>query len=537
LVLAATPVISPPTYGKLVGETYRNLSHFTLSPYGELYTRGITMGLASPWHGWGYNGFRVYCPQPRFATGFPALGIVPTEIGRGACNLHPHNYYVQAFTDAGAPGLSLFILLGLTWLMGAFPAGSRRHEAVSVGVFIGIATFLWPFGSTDEFPALYMLGWFFLLLGLGLPALARRGEGGETLVILPRRETFSPQGAGAVALIVHRFARALPGSVVLGRACLGAFDDVAFVPVRGGFGMLRAIWRLRPAVIEVHQSARLALFLALVCRGSRVLIVLHNEPASLRGLKSRFGRWVTLHGVDCVVCVSDYVRGRFMEGLRGPEAAVLHNPLSLEALPPRAAVRERVVLFVGRVNAEKGADSFVAACALALGRMPGWSARMMGGHWYGPDSPQTPFVARIRAEAAGVGVEFAGARPHGEVLAAMARAAIVVVPSRWAEPFGLTALEAMASGAALITTRQGGLREVAGEAARYFAVGNTAALAQAMVDLALDASAREALAAAGLIRAKQFNTPVLAARLRGLRTGRERLNPATNEANGILEHG
>ena len=36
LVLLATPVISPPTYAKLVGETYRNLHHFTLSPYGEL---------------------------------------------------------------------------------------------------------------------------------------------------------------------------------------------------------------------------------------------------------------------------------------------------------------------------------------------------------------------------------------------------------------------------------------------------------------------------------------------------------------------
>jgi glycosyltransferase involved in cell wall biosynthesis len=537
IVLAATPVISPPTYGKLVGETYRNLSHFTLSPYGELYTRGITMGLASPWHGWGYNGFRAFCPQARFATGFPALGIVPTEIGRGACNLHPHNYYVQSFTDAGVPGLVLFVLLGLTWLRAAFPGVSRRPEATRVGVFIGIATFLWPFGSTDEFPALYMLGWFFLLLGLGLPAPALRREGGGTLVILPRRERFSPQGAGAVALIVRRFALALPGVVVLGRSCPGAFADVDFVPVRGGWGMLRAIWRLRPAAIEVHQSARLALFLALICRRARVLLVVHNEPASLRGLKSRFGRWVALHGVDRVVCVSAYVRGRFMDGLHGAGVVVLPNPLTLAALPPRAPVRDRVILFAGRVNAEKGADTFVAACALALGRMPGWSARMMGGHWYGPDSPETAFVTRMRAEAAAAGVVFEGARPHEEVLVAMARVAIVVVPSRWAEPFGLTALEAMASGAALITTGQGGLREVAGEAARYFPAGDAAALAQAMVALGLDAAARDALAAAGLVRAKQFDTPVLAARLRDLRTGREGLNPATNEANGIFEHG
>jgi hypothetical protein len=43
-----------------------------------------------------------------------------------------------------------------------------------------------------------------------------------------------------------------------------------------------------------------------------------------------------------------------------------------------------------------------------------------------------------------------GYRPHAEVMAAMARAAIIVVPSRWPEPFGLTALEVMAAGGALL---------------------------------------------------------------------------------------
>ena len=48
----------------------------------------------------------------------------------------------------------------------------------------------------------------------------------------------------------------------------------------------------------------------------------------------------------------------------------------------------------------------------------------------------------------------------------MARAAIVVVPSRWSEPFGLTALEALACGAALLCSPRGGLPEVYGQAAQ-----------------------------------------------------------------------
>ena len=168
VVVVATPVISPPTYAKLVGETSRNLGHFSLSPYGELYTRATVMGLQSFWHGWGYNGFRELCPAPRFAGGLPALGIAPTKLSLGACNLHPHNYYVQAFVDAGLPGLILFSLMALSWMVAMARDLFRSPEPLRVALFVSVLTFTWPLGSTDEFPTLYMLGWMFLIMGFGL---------------------------------------------------------------------------------------------------------------------------------------------------------------------------------------------------------------------------------------------------------------------------------------------------------------------------------------------------------------------------------
>jgi O-antigen ligase len=168
IVLVATPYISPPTYGKLVGETSRNISHFWLSPYGELFTRATVMGLQSPWHGWGYNGFRAFCPEPQFGGGLPALGIASTSLALAACNLHPQNYYIQAFCEAGFPGLILFVLMNLIWLQKLFSGLWRSKNPLRVGLFIGVLTYSWPLASTDAFPALYMLGWFFLLLGLGL---------------------------------------------------------------------------------------------------------------------------------------------------------------------------------------------------------------------------------------------------------------------------------------------------------------------------------------------------------------------------------
>ena len=110
-----------------------------------------------------------------------------------------------------------------------------------------------------------------------------------------------------------------------------------------------------------------------------------------------------------------------------------------------------------------------------------------------------------------------GYQPHAAVLAAMARAAIVVVPSRWAEPFGLSALEAMASGAALITTRRGALADIAADAALYADPEDSAALAAAILTLATDEPRREALARAGKRRAQDFALPSIAAQLHGFR--------------------
>ena len=45
----------------------------------------------------------------------------------------------------------------------------------------------------------------------------------------------------------------------------------------------------------------------------------------------------------------------------------------------QAKRRTRLVLFVGRLIAEKGADQFVAACTTALASLPGWRAEIIGG--------------------------------------------------------------------------------------------------------------------------------------------------------------
>ena len=195
---------------------------------------------------------------------------------------------------------------------------------------------------------------------------------------------------------------------------------------------------------------------------------------------------------------------------------VLPNCLDLTELPPPRQ-RERLILFAGRVVADKGPDAFVSACAAALPHLPGWGAEIIGADRFSFDSPDTGFVQMIRAAAEAANVRMLGYRDHPEVLAAMARAAIVVVPSRWAGTVraGRAGGAGERRGADLLPARRParGRRRCRGICRSR----SPSEIAAAIRDLAGDESRRAALAEAGRQRAQQFDVPAIAARLADLR--------------------
>ncbi|MGH7103948.1 MAG: glycosyltransferase family 4 protein [Acetobacteraceae bacterium] len=300
------------------------------------------------------------------------------------------------------------------------------------------------------------------------------------------------------------------------------FPDVAFRPVRPGFwppaplaeryarAVGRSLERLAPALIEVHNRPDVALILAARFRAIPTVLFLHNDPRQMRMARSPHDRHLLLARLARVVSVSAFLRALLLEGIRESDrAVVLPNPIELALLPPSlpASVRSPTFLFAGRMVRDKGADAFVEAAAVALRRLPGWHAEMFGADRSGPASPETAWLATLRGRAAAAGITWHGYRPQPQIAVAMATAAIVVVPSRWPEPFGLTALEAMAAGAALIAAPHGALPELVGDAARIVDPDDAEALAETMVALAQDLPARARLGAAGLARARAFDLP------------------------------
>jgi len=202
--------------------------------------------------------------------------------------------------------------------------------------------------------------------------------------------------------------------------------------------------------------------------------------------------------VDHFVVPSAFALARLRE-LRAPVGTRVTVVPSVQRdfAPASAAGDGAFVLFAGRVAKEKGVLDAVEAA-----RRAGLPLVVAG------DGPALEEVRALGADARG--------RLDPAALAALrARAAVAIVPSRYAEILPLAALEAMAAGLPVVATRAGGLAEAVPEEG-LAPVGDVNALAGRLTALWRDAAAGER----ALARARELSAPDrVAAALRAVYAG------------------
>jgi glycosyltransferase involved in cell wall biosynthesis len=111
--------------------------------------------------------------------------------------------------------------------------------------------------------------------------------------------------------------------------------------------------------------------------------------------------------------------------------------------------------------------------------------------------------------------------PHPQIMAALAAASVVAVPSRWPEPLGLVAIEAMAAGVAVVASRTGGLAEIVehGVTGCLVEPGDATALAGALDDLLADPGLRRRMGATGAVSATRYQAAAVVPRMIEAYTG------------------
>lgn len=138
-----------------------------------------------------------------------------------------------------------------------------------------------------------------------------------------------------------------------------------------------------------------------------------------------------------------------------PWEAVVHNGLQLHGAPFDRR-RGEGLCFVGRVAPEKGIVE-----AIEIARQAGRPLRIAAK--VAPAGPERLYhdeVFEPALRAAGADVEFLGELPQEDRDRLLAESYAALMPGSWPEPFGLAAIEALATGTPVIARRIGALPEI-----------------------------------------------------------------------------
>ena len=75
-----------------------------------------------------------------------------------------------------------------------------------------------------------------------------------------------------------------------------------------------------PDLVEVHSRCHVASYLKKKRPDLKVVLYLHNDPRDMKGSRTTAERRRLLHEMAAVICVSDYIRDCFLDGIDSNEA-------------------------------------------------------------------------------------------------------------------------------------------------------------------------------------------------------------------------
>lgn len=144
------------------------------------------------------------------------------------------------------------------------------------------------------------------------------------------------------------------------------------------------------------------------------------------------------------------------------------------------------ILFIGRLIYEKGGDVLIRA--MTDERLADVLLTFLG------DGVEREPIERLAKEL-GVNsrVSFAGQVSQEIVQASLRDSQLLVVPSRWQEPFGIVAIEAMNASVPVVASNVGGLGEIVARGGLVVEADNAAALAEAISRALYDRRLRQVL--------------------------------------------
>ncbi len=281
--------------------------------------------------------------------------------------------------------------------------------------------------------------------------------------ILPYKENYTKEKASAASLWVAEFFKRskfkdenyIFGSTVFKNYLTKNYVNISLQNIKSKFKsstneytnkLINRITKKNFDLIEIHNRP---LILRKLYNNidSKFIFYFHNDPLSMKGSKTIKERLEIINNVEKIIFVSEWVQKRFFIDLDDKlktKTEVVYPSVNIKK---KLVKKEKNIIFVGKLNPSKGYDVFSTAIIKILNEFKNWKAYSIGDE----DRRNIYINHKNHFEL--------GFLSHQKVLNVYDKAEICVVPSKWEEPFGRTALESSSRGCATIISGRGGLPE------------------------------------------------------------------------------
>ena len=272
----------------------------------------------------------------------------------------------------------------------------------------------------------------------------------DIFIILPYKESVDPKKAGAVSIYVKD---SLKYSKFKDRINVISSDDFSNSKLFRNKSYINKFCNKYKnkniSILEIHNRPEYVSILKKKFPHSKIILTYHNDPQNLRGSINIDERQKLLEICTEIVFISNWIKKRFFEDVKtninNKNRIIYHGINKKKNINQNK--KKKQILFVGKLNENKGYDIFVKVAEQFKKKHPEWKFIAIGNEPRKKIFPNKDIVDEI------------GYKSNKEVLSYYEQSEIAIGNSRWNEPLGRIAIEASSRKCCPIISNVGGLVE------------------------------------------------------------------------------
>ena len=280
----------------------------------------------------------------------------------------------------------------------------------------------------------------------------------KIVIILPLKEIYNKNHAGAVSILVNshlKYSRYKKVTKIFGSATNEPMNKNIFFPIRKeNFfknrlyidSIATLIGTDYESIIEIHNRPEYFFYLKKKFPYKKFILFFHNDPNNLRDSRKPAQREFIAKNCDKIVFLSSWIKKQFLKNtniIDSPALSVFYPGIKIIKKFP---VKKNIIVFVGKLNSDKGYDIYLNAINIFLKKFPTWKSFSIGteDRRLISVSPNTRELGHIS---------------NRKVLKIYEHASIAIANSTRDEPLGRLPIEASSRGCVSIVSKSGGLTE------------------------------------------------------------------------------